>query len=231
MIKTLPLYLSIPHAGLSVPEEVQDICLLTAEQIKKDGDEGASEIYSIQDHVLDFVTTDIARAFVDVNRAETEIRDDGVVKTQTIWGEPIYSQQLDSDLVDTLIEKYHRTYHREIHRTSDDDILLFVDCHTMADIGPPIARDCGGKRPMVCLGDCGGTSLPAGWIEMLEKSFLESFGNCVTVNQPFSGGYITQTHKESAPWLQLEVSRTNELSDGEKRDRVLHALRLFCDNV
>ena len=126
MIKSLPLYLSIPHAGLSVPEEVQDICLLDAEQIKKDGDEGAAEIYSIQDYVLDFVTTDIARAFVDVNRAETDIRDDGVVKTQTIWGEPIYSQKLDPELVETLIEKYHRTYHREIHRASDDDILLFV---------------------------------------------------------------------------------------------------------
>jgi N-formylglutamate amidohydrolase len=44
-----------------------------------DGDEGAAEIYDLKDHAAEFVTTDIARAIVDLNRAEDDRRPDGVV--------------------------------------------------------------------------------------------------------------------------------------------------------
>ncbi|NIQ82806.1 MAG: N-formylglutamate amidohydrolase, partial [Anaerolineae bacterium] len=88
---TLPLLISVPHGGPKIPPEVESICVLTQEQIVEDGDEGAGEIYSIEDEVAAFVTTGVARAFVDVNRAEDDRRADGVVKTHTIWEIPIYS--------------------------------------------------------------------------------------------------------------------------------------------
>ena len=34
---TLPILLSVPHAGLGVPEEVRRYCVLTPRQIEKDG--------------------------------------------------------------------------------------------------------------------------------------------------------------------------------------------------
>ena len=42
---TLPLLISVPHAGLRVPPEVADRCLLTAEEVAADGDVGVAEIY------------------------------------------------------------------------------------------------------------------------------------------------------------------------------------------
>ena len=34
------------------------------------------------------------------------------------------------------------------------------------------------------------------------------------------GGYITRTHAAEMPWIQIELSRSPFLSDGEKRRRV-----------
>lgn len=78
----LPLLLSVPHAGLRVPPEVTDICILSKDDIVKDGDEHAAAIYCpLEQYVNAFVTIDIARAIVDLNRAEDDFRKDGVIKT------------------------------------------------------------------------------------------------------------------------------------------------------
>jgi N-formylglutamate amidohydrolase len=37
---TLPLLISVPHAGLRVPREVEKQCILSEEEIIRDGDEG-----------------------------------------------------------------------------------------------------------------------------------------------------------------------------------------------
>ena len=74
---TLPLLISVPHAGLRVPPEAERFCKLTETEIAKDGDEGAAEIYTIESEVECYVTTDIARAIVDLNRAEDDRRKDG----------------------------------------------------------------------------------------------------------------------------------------------------------
>jgi N-formylglutamate amidohydrolase len=42
----------------------------------------------------------------------------------------------------TLIEKYHRPYHQKLTRFAEQAILG-VDCHTMAEKGPPVGPDSG----------------------------------------------------------------------------------------
>ena len=70
---TLPLLLSVPHAGLVIPPEVQDLCALRKEEIIEDGDEGAAEIFlPLQREVSAMVTTLVARAILDMNRAEED---------------------------------------------------------------------------------------------------------------------------------------------------------------
>ena len=90
----LPLLLSLPHAGLRVPDEVAHLCTLTEREIAEDGDEGAAAIYDLAGDVDAFVTTDVARAIVDLNRAVDDRRRDGVVKTHTCWDVPIYREPL-----------------------------------------------------------------------------------------------------------------------------------------
>ncbi len=223
MTTRLPLLLSVPHAGLHVPPEAKPFCALTTDQIIKDGDEGAAEIYAIREYVEQYVTTDIARAIVDLNRAEDDRRADGIVKTHTCWNEPVYHQPLHQETVEQLLVRYYRPYHQRL-RLADGDILLCVDCHTMAAHGPPIGPDTGQPRPRVCLGDANGATLPKGWMEQLADCFRHAFGESVSVNHPFSGGYITRHHGQTRPWVQVEISRADFMPNDEKRTRLLAAL-------
>lgn len=224
---SLPLLISVPHGGLDVPAEVADLCILTREEIVGDGDAGAAEIYSIGDEVAAFVTTDVARAFVDLNRAEDDRGQDGVVKTHTCWNEPVYRSLLDKELIEQLLAAYYRPYHARLTASCRPPVRLGVDCHTMAAIGPPVGPDPGKERPWVCLSNGSGTC-PREWLDALANCFYRALGRTPSINEPFTGGYITRTHAVEMPWVQLELSRGPFMSLKQKRECVLRALRDWC---
>ena len=225
----LPLIISVPHAGLVVPQEAQDYCALTPEQILADSDEGAAEIYDLKSDVRAYITTDIARAIVDMNRAEETRGRDGIVKTHTCYNARVYRQPIPEDVVEMLLVHYYRPYHQRLSESAAD-AKFGVDCHTMAAIGPPSATDSGRERPHICLSNAHGTC-PQDWFEKLIHCFEESFDSEISVNYPFKGGYIIRSHSSELPWVQVELSRAPFLPITEKRKRVLQALALFCRMV
>lgn len=224
----LPILLSVPHAGLEVPSEAKPFCVLTPRQIERDGDEGAAEIYDLADEVEAFVTTPIARAIVDVNRPADDRSPDGVVKQKTCWLESVYAGPLPETVVRQLLKRYYHPYHTKLAAVAESDLILAVDCHTMAASGPPIGPDPQSPRASVCLGDLNGGSLPEGWIEIIRHSFANTFGAEISINRPFAGGYITQKHHTEMPWVQLELSRAAFAGNADKRQAVLSALRQVC---
>ena len=226
----LPLLISVPHAGLSIPLEVKPFNLLTADQIIADGDEGAREIYAIDELVNKFVTTDIARAFVDMNRKENDFSVDGVVKTHTCWNVPVYKSPLSLDVIKLLLDRYYFSYHTQLTNSAGKDIMLAIDCHTMASSGPPLGPDLGSIRPMVCLSNANGTC-PEEWFYSLADCLSKSIGCEVSLNKPFKGGYIIKHHSREMPWLQLELSRDPSLSIEYKRNAVISALKQWCKTV
>jgi formiminoglutamase len=223
----LPFLLSVPHAGQRVPPEISDLCALTAKEILEDGDEGAGELYDLREYVSGFVTTDIARAIVDVNRAEDDFRKDGVIKTHTCWDVPVYKSALPESTASNLIERYYRPYHMKLREAASKGVKLAVDCHTMAAVGPPVGPDAGQKRPGICLSS-GERTLPDTWLTELAGCFASAFGFAPAMNVPFKGGYIIRSHSAEMPWVQLEVSREPFMVSSEKQERVLEALRCFC---
>lgn len=225
----LPLLISVPHAGLTVPEEVKDLCVLTHEQIIADSDEGAAEIYALESATACYVTTDVARAIVDVNRSEEDRRPDGVVKINTCYGVPVYREPPSEDVVECLLERYYRPYHRRLTELAGD-AELGLDCHTMASYGPPIATDAGKQRPNICLSDSGGTS-PSEYFEGLANCFKSVFGEDPAINKPFKGGHIIRRHAAELPWIQIEISREPFMTIFEKYSRVSEAIELFCKTV
>jgi formiminoglutamase len=223
----LPLLISVPHAGLWIPPEVASYCVLDTEDIVRDGDEGARETYDIAEEVAAYVTTDVARAIVDMNRPEDDRSVDGVVKTHTCWKVPIYSEALPEWLITGLLERYYRPYHRQLNELAGPEVRLGLDCHTMAAIGPPIGPDAGVRRPAVCVGNAGGTC-PQAWLESLGECLARALDHQVELNEPFAGGYITRSRPGGIPWVQLELSRDPFFSPEEKRGRLLRALRSWC---
>jgi formiminoglutamase len=224
----LPLLVSVPHAGLLIPPEVEDCCVLTPADIERDGDEGAAAIFDLSSEVEAFLSTDVARAIVDLNRAEDDRWRDGVVKTHTVQGVDVYDPFPPEAVVDRLIERYHRPYHRRLTDLAGTGVRMGLDCHTMLAVGPPVGPDPGRERPSVCLSNGDGTC-PDGWFRMLHACFERAFQPFpVTMNDPFTGGYITRSHAAELPWVQVEISRRPDRTHAEKRDRVLQALTDWC---
>lgn len=222
----LPILISVPHGGVTVPEKLRAKCLLSDEQITKDGDEFAQAIYEpLKNKVAAYVDTEIARAVLDMNRQEGDLRKDGIVKTHTCWDEPIWKQALTEAEIEWLIDTYHRPYHQQLSEQSKrSERVLAVDCHTMAASGPPVGPDPGLVRPNVCLGNVNGRSCPDDWLEIMQAAFQCYFPGAVTINKPFSGGYITQSHYTEMPWLQLELSRGDFATIPEKSSWVYSSL-------
>ena len=224
----LPLLISVPHAGLRVPEEVRGHCILTPTQIEEDGDEGAAEIYAFPDRFRAFVTSEVARAVVDLNRPESDRGPDGVVKTETCHGVRVYDPFPEEPLIERLLERHYRPYHARLRRLARDGVRLGVDCHTMLAVGPAIGPLAGQERPRVCLGNVDGASCPDDWLERMGDCLARAFDCDVSLNHPFKGGFITRSQAAHLPWMQLELSRAPFLSNAEKRACVLAAFEAFC---
>ena len=224
---TLPLVLSVPHAGLVIPAAVQKLCLLSEREVIEDGDEGASEIYlPLQEEVFALVTTVVARAIVDMNRAEDDRRKDGVIKIHTCWDVPIYKEPLSEAIISELMEIYYKPYHASLTEYARH-VKCGIDCHTMAAQGPPVGPDAREERPAICLSNADGTC-PKEWITTLAGCLEQVFGKDVSINHPFKGGYIVRSHAKELPWIQLELSRAPFFSNKEKSFRVLEALKDWC---
>jgi len=230
---TLPIVVSVPHDSVSTPKELESYCQLTAEQLARDSDEGAGKIYGeVIPHVRHLLATSVARAYVDLNRPPHDRSPDGVVKTHTIYNEPIYREPLPEDLIAELLKKYYDPYHEKLSSMAGKGLLFGVDCHTMAAEAPPIGPNPGTPRPEVCLGNVHGKTFPADWTEILFNALQTAFeGFRVTLNDPFAGGYITQSHGREMPWVQLEISRSGFLPRKETGRRVLTALTSACERI
>lgn len=226
-MSTLPICVSLPHAGLTTPDEVGDLPILSPEDVARDGDEGAAEIYRRLGEAAEvLVSTSIARAFVDMNRSEDDRRKDGIVKTHTCLDVPIYREPISDPIIEALLERYHRPYHAALTAAAKR-VRFGIDCHTMLAVGPPVGPDTGATRPPMCLANADGT-FPEPWMEALAGSLGRAFEMEVSINEPFRGGYIIRHHAAEMPWVMLELSRAPYLSPAAKGERVLAALTEFC---
>lgn len=220
----LPFLLSIPHGGAQTPLELNEITCITRKDLFDDSDPFVIELYDLQDKVSRVIKTDIARAFVDLNRSPDDIspkNPDGLIKSETCYQKPIYKKdkQPDERLKNILIEKYYKPYHDLIQQSMKKlDIQLCFDCHSMASIAPNISPDGNKtKRPVFCISNRDGDSAPNEIVEILAGCISECYGvkrQDIFINNPFHGGYITQKHGNNPlPWIQIEMNRDLYLSE------------------
>ncbi len=213
----LPVLLSIPHGGTRIPEELRHRVCITPHDLFDDSDALTVDIYDLGAGVARVVKADIARAFVDLNRSPDDRpprNPDGVVKTATCFNRPIYvaGREPGTALTERLLEQYHAPYHAELaEAAADPSIKLALDCHSMLNVAPPIGRDHGQARPLFCLSNRDGATAPMELLERLAVAFVQAFEvprEQISLNDPFKGGYITETQGGGRlPWIQVEMNR------------------------
>jgi len=214
----LPVLLSIPHGGTQVPPELSESVCLSARDQFDDSDPLTREIYDIGSEAAHVVKAEIARPYVDLNRAPDDrppANADGVIKTSTCYGRHIYKPGFEptAESIELLLRRYYWPYHAALrHAVACGDVAIGFDCHSMAASAPPIAPDPGQERPAFCLSNRDGATCPANLLEALTRAISRAFEiseSDVALNIPFKGGYITRAHGTGpVPWVQIEINRS-----------------------
>jgi len=178
----------------------------------------------------------VGRAYVDLNRDPDDLdpvlveglegrtasprtaAGYGVIPRLAGDGRPLYDRRMGMDEARARLDRVHAPYHGALHdlmhaaRARDGEAVL-VDWHSMP---ARATRSVGGARgPDVVLGDRHGASCAAALTRRLRQAF-EALGWRVALNQPYSGGWTTQTWGRPAEGfhaVQIELNRALYLDE------------------
>jgi len=222
-----PFLISIPHGGVEIPRELAGRLALRRREIRYYSDPLTRELYGFGSSVQASIDTPVSRMAVDLNRPPLPLppRDpDGIIKVRTIDGKAVYREGLfpDMHLIHRLMMAWYFPYHQHIDELIDQrDVKVAFDCHSMLPVGAGEQKDAGRKRPLICLGNNGDrkgrarkgsiATCPEPWIQALADEFRSEFSldHEVAINNPFSGGFISNAHfwRKGIPWIQIEINR------------------------
>ena len=165
---------------------------------------------------------------VDLNRPPIPLpgKDpDGIVKLRTIDGKSVFcdGQFPAMPQIQQLLMAHYFPYHQKIDELIDNTpVKIAFDCHSMLPFGSCHQNDAGKDRPLICLGNNGDrrgrakknsvVTCPPETVQALAEVFRDVFAlECeVAINNPFSGGFITNAHfwRKGIPWIQIELNRS-----------------------
>lgn len=230
--QAVPIIVSVPHCGVSFPDEIKH-------EYKKDLIETPDDTDWFVDRLYDFapsigitmITAVFSRWVIDLNRDldSKPLYTDGRIITAlcpstTFLGEPIYNDERTAVAVDEVkrrTEEYYRPYHQrveELLRTTKSKFgrVLLWDCHSIRQIVHTIQRE---KFPDLILGDADGTACSATLINNTLAN-LDGGDYSLSHNHPFKGGTITRNFgrpNEHQHALQLEMTKTQYMDDSETK--------------
>ena len=241
--KIYPFLISVPHGGTEVPDSVRPLLLLDNKELSFYCDPCTRSIFGFEGHVADYIDTPISRMVVDLNRPPLPLppRDpDGIIKVRTIDGKDVYGPGMvpEMNLIRHLLRTHYFPYHQQIDGLIDRQYRQHC-LRLPFDASLRLCRSerSGILRPQICLGNNGDRrgrarkgSIATCSVELiatLAGVFKEefSFDREVAINNPFSGGFITNAHfwHKGIPWIQIEINRSLYEDEGSSGQASLNA--------
>jgi N-formylglutamate amidohydrolase len=231
------LVVACPHSGRFYPEALLSGSRLDPLGLRRSEDAFVDELFSAAPAAGAFLmTTDYARAFVDLNRDADELDAAlvvdlptdkvghvsprvhaglGVIPRTVGDGIEIYTDPLTFEVVQARLNDVYVPWHSAIDRLLTQNCgefghAVLLDCHSM----PSTAS--GVPSQDIVLGDRFGASCAPVFIHEA-FSFLDSRGFKVARNNPYAGGYATKRYGKPAVGrhaLQIEINRSFYMVEG-----------------
>jgi N-formylglutamate deformylase len=252
--KLFPFLISVPHGGIKVPDSIRPLLLIGEDDLRYYCDPDTRIVFGYKDRVAAYIDTPLSRMVVDLNRPPLPLplRDpDGIIKVKTIDGRQVYRPGHLPDIhhIHHLLMTHYFPYHQRIDELIDrKPVRIAFDCHSMLPYGSKDQKDAGKKRPLICLGNNGDlqgrakkgsiATCPDEWIKTLAGVFREKFSLTkeVAINNPFSGGFISNAHywRKGIPWIQIEINRSlyePDESSAHRQKEILNRMLGLKENV
>ncbi len=245
-VQTMPLVFASPHSGSDYPPSFLAASRLDLASLRRSEDCWVDELFAAAPSLgAPLLAALFPRSYVDPNREPLELDPQmfedalparanttsprvaaglGVVPRVVATGEEIYGRKLRFAEAARRIDGFWRPYHAalaaEIEATRRRfGFCILIDCHSMPSAGGPLERDMGWDRVEFVLGDCRGTSCAAPLTDHAEAA-LRGLGYSVARNNPYSGGFVTQSYGRPADGvhaLQIEINRGLYLDEASLR--------------
>jgi N-formylglutamate amidohydrolase len=229
---TIPVLLSVPHAGRDYPPELMANLRVSPAELLRLEDRFADRL--IQPAIATGCTAIIAhraRAWIDLNRAATDI-DTGMVSGESLDAAPsakargglglfprrlqtcgeLWRHPMKLTDVEQRIEQFHAPYHHAIAdilsaMRARFGVAILLDVHSMPPIPAGAMQD---APPQIVVGDRFGRGAASIYAELV-LGRAQAAGLKAALNAPYSGNYILQRHGDPGRGihaLQLEVDRS-----------------------
>ncbi len=222
-----------PHSGSAYPAEFMASTKLDSLAIRSSEDAFVNELFKdAPEHGAHLLYAHAPRAFIDLNRDETELDPAivqgairapanpriaaglGVIPRIVGNGQVIRTGKIPMTEARNRIASYYTPYHSCLRNLIDmqrgiHGMAVLIDCHSMPKKSLKAAPLVRGKQPDIILGDRFGASCDR-WIMDAATQILAAAGFVVARNAPFSGGYITQHYGRPSKGVhafQIEINR------------------------
>ncbi|MBY0385971.1 N-formylglutamate amidohydrolase, partial [bacterium] len=199
-------FVTIPHAGETVPREAVWLQNLTEPVLMRDVDRYVDQLYQpILDQLkVPKIVAQCHRYVIDLNRKPEEYDQDSVVGAQfpsgthpkglhwsvTTFGEKLITQPMTPELHETFVKNHYTTFHEQVQKMAKGFSVPHVyhlDLHSMPSQGTAMHNDPGEKRADVVVSDFHGKSARKDFVEQVIEAY-KSAGFVVSYNWPYFGG-------------------------------------------
>jgi N-formylglutamate amidohydrolase len=232
-----PILLSVPHAGRIYPQELLDHLRVPVCELVRLEDRYADRL--VQSGIatgFPAIIAHKARAWIDLNRAESDI-DNAMVRshiklhfdpsTKTRGGLGLIPRRLsgcgelwkaphDWHRIEERISSYYHPYHDAIenyltHMRDHFGVAILLDVHSM----PPLTGQNSWNNARIIVGDRFGKSASARYSESILAEAAQH-GLKAALNHPYPGDHMLRRHgqpQRNIHAIQIEIDRSLYLDD------------------
>lgn len=224
-----PLLVEVPHAGLTIPDEIADEYLPERESIMRDADIYVDRLCAgVPAYGASLLTASLSRYVVDLNRAPNDVdavavpdhpspaasQPRGVVWRSTTDGRPVLQRPLTYAHFRQRLARYYTPYHDTLraHLASlqaEFGYAILLAAHSMPSTARTLHSDPGTRRADVVPGTLGRSSADPRLIDLIDTHCRDA-GFSVRHDDPYRGGFSTAHYgqpKRGVHAIQLEINR------------------------
>jgi N-formylglutamate deformylase len=227
----IPIIVSVPHCGISFPDELKDHFRSDMMKAPDDTDWYVHDLYNfLLEEGVTIIHAKYSRWVIDLNRdpESKPLYDDGriitaLTPTTDFFGNSIYKStdlEPNEQEVQRRIKNYYTPYYEKISDLLNETKqefgkALLWDAHSIRHFVPTIRKE---AFPDMILGNNDEKTASQNLIKVALKG-LNSGDYQINHNSPFKGGHITRSFgapEENVHALQLEMNKILYMDDEEK---------------